>query len=79
MQHATTAPKLAQFVALVAAEVKFRKRVGTRSDEQTVANDVLAEIDTPSLDGQIRVLRRRAATRRRQAAVKAGALGRGST
>jgi hypothetical protein len=79
MQHATTASKLALFVALVAAEVKFRKRVGTRSSEQTVANDVLAEIDTPSLDGQIRILQRRAATRRRQAAVKAGATGARST
>ena len=75
MQHATTAHKLAQFIALIAAEVKFRKRVGTRSSEQTVASDVLAEIGTPALDRQIRILQRRAATRRRQAAGKAGAIG----
>lgn len=75
MQHATTAHKLAQFVALITAEVKFRKRAGTRSSEQAVADDVLAELDAPNLDRQISTLRRRAATRRRQAAVKAGAIG----
>jgi hypothetical protein len=75
--HNATAHKLGQFVALVTAEVKFRKRVGTSSAERLIADDILAEVDAPNLDRQIRVLQRRAATRRRQAAVKAGALGRG--
>jgi hypothetical protein len=78
MQHAT-APKLAQLMGLVAQEVKFRKRVGTKGLERAIANDILAEIETPNLDRQLAILRRRAATRRRQAAVKAGAVGRGST
>jgi hypothetical protein len=73
--HNATAPKLAQLMGLVAQEVKFRKRVGTQSPEGVIADDILAEIDVPNLDRQIRVLQRRAATRRRQAAVKAALRG----
>jgi hypothetical protein len=73
-----TAAQLAALQGALAAEVRWRKMMGTRATDQAIATDVARWAGVPNLDRSLRMLRRRMTMRERKAAAAHCAVGPGS-